>query len=184
MCLLNLGIKPWRSGRMEGLYILRVTPLKCLCQLICISNWKSRQLWLSFLPFSFTFQLNKYSLASSLLTRSNSRKGHQTVVKSSFCFCLTWILLQHLTLLSMVSLFWKSPLFFCMTLPSWPSFSNSERIPFYPSCSNCSFCSRHCLYPGWLHVHCLSILGPLLFSVYIFFLTSIVFYFNNMFLNW
>lgn len=108
---LDSGIKPWRSGRMEGLYI-RITPHKCLCQLICVSSC-SRQLWLSFLHFSFTFQPNKCSLAPSLLTRSNSRKGHQVVVKSSFCLCLIWPLcsIWH-------SLFWKSPLLFCMTLSS------------------------------------------------------------------
>lgn len=83
--LFDPGIKPWRFSRMEGLYILKITPYKYLCQLFCLA-WVVDSSYL-FLCFSFTFRPNKCSLVfSPLLTRIISRKGHQ--IKSSFCVCL------------------------------------------------------------------------------------------------
>lgn len=112
--LLDPGIKPWRSGRMEGLYVPSVTLHKCLCPPVCILALVESSDF-QFLPLLFAYQPNECVLASSpLLIWISSGKGHQIVVKSFFVFVLLDPSAVFDTLI--YSLFWKSLLFSMTTL--------------------------------------------------------------------
>lgn len=169
--LLDPGIKPWRFGRMEGLYILKITSYKYLCQLICLA-------WIVDSSY-FCLFLNLINVVL-FLYHCSPESFLEKATKSNPIFVL--LALSPVFDTPIHSFCFQSLLCYCLCLPSHPLVI--LRVPFYPSWVVFSFCFSNCLSLGLLLIHCLSILGLLFFLVYLFFLNGIVFFLNKIFLNW
>lgn len=128
--LLDPGIKPWSFGRMEGLYILKITPYKYLCQLICLV-WVVDSSYFCFFISHLHFNLINAVL---FLHHCSPESFLEKATKSNPVFVFVLLAPSPVFDTPIHRFCFESLLCYCLChcLPSHP-FSNSNRVPFYPS---------------------------------------------------